>query len=73
MIPTLVLHAHAAFSWVLHVCCKSTTAVSTYLYRYWGDLAPEPPAFCFEVLWNEGALDSEDKCGLDQTAQLLER
>ena len=35
--------------------------------------AEKSPAFCFEVLWNEGALDSEDKCGLDQTAELLER
>ena len=35
--------------------------------------ARKPPAFCFEILWNEGALDSEDKCGLDQTAELLER
>ena len=33
----------------------------------------KPLAFCFEVLWNEEALDSEDKCGLDQTAELLER
>ena len=38
-----------------------------------GSGSSKPAGYCFEVLCKEGALDSKHKCGLDQTAELVEQ
>ena len=75
VIPTLALTAHAAFSQLrgAHLLQIHDGGIVAPLLPLGGSDAKKPPSFSLEALLKKGALESEHKCGLDQTAELLER